>query len=129
MANGGLHPTSVGPRILQVVDQDGEFDESQVQSYMQDVGMEGAGPDYNVVSIMGPQSSGKSTLLNALALKGGVVLAALAAVGALQVQHQRQRRGDARRRRQPHAARGLVPARKRIHLLETRPKLRQRAGN
>lgn len=70
MANGGLHPTSVGPRILQVVDQDGEFDESQVQSYMQDVGMEGAGPDYNVVSIMGPQSSGKSTLLNALVRKG-----------------------------------------------------------
>ena len=70
MANGGLHPTSVGPRILQVVDQDGEFDESLVQSYMQDVGMEGAGPDYNVVSIMGPQSSGKSTLLNALVRKG-----------------------------------------------------------
>lgn len=70
MASGGLNPTSLGPRILQVVDQDGNIDDESVKAYMEQVGVEVAGSAYNVVAIMGPQSSGKSTLLNSLVSVG-----------------------------------------------------------
>ncbi|KAL6774184.1 hypothetical protein ACKKBG_A24075 [Auxenochlorella protothecoides x Auxenochlorella symbiontica] len=64
--SGALDPSSLAPRILQVVQGDGTFDEPAVQAYMHSSGVESTGIDYTVVAIMGPQSSGKSTLLNAL---------------------------------------------------------------
>ena len=63
-------PDSVMPQssagILQVVSGDGEFKEDSVISFMRDNDVQDAGVDYQVVAITGPQSSGKSTLMNAL---------------------------------------------------------------
>lgn len=81
--SGALDPSSLAPRILQVVQGDGTFDEPAVQAYMHSSGVESTGIDYTVVAIMGPQSSGKSTLLNALVccrvvvVGGGVDLVAV----------------------------------------------------
>ena len=55
--------------ILQVVNGDGEYNASGVTSFVLETGVESAGVDYTVVAIMGPQSSGKSTLLNNLVRK------------------------------------------------------------
>ena len=52
--------------ILQVVNGDGEFNADGVTDFIHTSGVETAGVDYTVVAIMGPQSSGKSTLLNNL---------------------------------------------------------------
>ena len=52
--------------ILQVVDGDGDFNTSGVVGFVHETGVEASGVDYTVVAIMGPQSSGKSTLLNHL---------------------------------------------------------------
>ena len=52
--------------ILQVVNGDGEFNTSGVGEFVRETGVESAGVAYTVVAIMGPQSSGKSTLLNNL---------------------------------------------------------------
>ena len=52
--------------ILQVVNGDGEFNTSGVAEFVHETGVESAGVGYTVVAIMGPQSSGKSTLLNNL---------------------------------------------------------------
>lgn len=52
--------------ILQVVDGDAEFNAAGVDSFVKSSGVESAGVGYTVVAIMGPQSSGKSTLLNHL---------------------------------------------------------------
>ena len=52
--------------ILQVVDAEGEFNNPGVSELVKAAGVEGAGVAYTVVAIMGPQSSGKSTLLNHL---------------------------------------------------------------
>lgn len=60
----GTSGTSQG--ILQVVDGSGEIQSKEVQNVVQEWGIESCGVDYSVVSIMGPQSSGKSTLMNHL---------------------------------------------------------------
>jgi len=52
--------------VLQVVDGEGEFNASGVNDFMRNEGVENSGVDYTIVAIMGPQSSGKSTLLNHL---------------------------------------------------------------
>lgn len=52
--------------ILQVVNGDGDFNTSGVVDFVHQTGVEASGVDYTVVAIMGPQSSGKSTLLNHL---------------------------------------------------------------
>ena len=57
-------PTSAG--ILQVVSGDGTFNTEGVDKFVKDTGVESSGVGYTVVAIMGPQSSGKSTLLNHL---------------------------------------------------------------
>lgn len=53
-------------QVLQVVSGDGQFNTGGVEQFVKDTGVEGAGVGYTVVAIMGPQSSGKSTLLNNL---------------------------------------------------------------
>ncbi|XP_077211789.1 protein ROOT HAIR DEFECTIVE 3-like [Tasmannia lanceolata] len=49
-----------------LIDGDGVFNVSGLESFMKAVKLAGCGLSYAVVSIMGPQSSGKSTLLNHL---------------------------------------------------------------
>lgn len=56
--------------ILQLVSGDGTFDVEAVERYLEEAGIRDAGTAYTVVSIMGPQSSGKSTLLNAVVRTG-----------------------------------------------------------
>lgn len=50
----------------QLIDGDGTFNVSGVDTFIKEVKLEECGLSYAVVSIMGPQSSGKSTLLNHL---------------------------------------------------------------
>ncbi|CAN6926068.1 unnamed protein product [Brassica oleracea] len=50
----------------QLIDGDGVFNVSGVDHFFKEVKLEECGLSYAVVSIMGPQSSGKSTLLNHL---------------------------------------------------------------
>ncbi|XP_047334056.1 protein ROOT HAIR DEFECTIVE 3 homolog 1-like isoform X2 [Impatiens glandulifera] len=50
----------------QVIDGDGTFNAAGVDNFMKEVKLAEYGLSYAVVSIMGPQSSGKSTLLNNL---------------------------------------------------------------
>lgn len=49
-----------------LIDGDGAFNVSGIENFMKDVKLTECGLSYAVVSIMGPQSSGKSTLLNHL---------------------------------------------------------------
>lgn len=51
-------------KIVQIVDDKGEFHTSDLVECVKRSGIEDAGRKYTVVAIMGPQSSGKSTLLN-----------------------------------------------------------------
>ncbi|XP_057455236.1 protein ROOT HAIR DEFECTIVE 3-like [Lotus japonicus] len=50
----------------QLIDGDGTFNASGIETFMKEVKLGECGLSYAVVSIMGPQSSGKSTLLNHL---------------------------------------------------------------
>ncbi|KAL5096389.1 hypothetical protein RYX36_000716 [Vicia faba] len=50
----------------QLIDGDGIFNDSGIDKFMKEVKLEECGLSYAVVSIMGPQSSGKSILLNNL---------------------------------------------------------------
>ncbi|KAJ7951632.1 Protein ROOT HAIR DEFECTIVE 3-like [Quillaja saponaria] len=50
----------------QLIDGDGVFNVSGIETFMKEVKLGECGLSYAVVSIMGPQSSGKSTLLNNL---------------------------------------------------------------
>ena len=52
--------------ILQVVSGDAEFNDDGVVSFMREHDVQDAGVEYQVVAITGPQSSGKSTLMNAV---------------------------------------------------------------
>lgn len=52
--------------ILQLVDGDGVFQEKSVAEFVKQHGLASAGVGYQVVAITGPQSSGKSTLMNAV---------------------------------------------------------------
>lgn len=52
--------------ILQVVNGDGEFNEEGVNGFIEQHNIRDVGVGYQVIAITGPQSSGKSTLMNAL---------------------------------------------------------------
>lgn len=52
--------------ILQVVNGEGEFNENGVNDFVERHSIRDVGVGYQVVAITGPQSSGKSTLMNAL---------------------------------------------------------------
>lgn len=49
---------------VQLIDGDGEFQADGVAQFINDRGIAECGANYQVVAIMGPQSSGKSTLMN-----------------------------------------------------------------
>lgn len=53
-------------QVSQVVSGDGEFNESGVRQFVSAAHIDTAGVDYQTIAITGPQSSGKSTLMNAL---------------------------------------------------------------
>ena len=52
--------------ILQVVNGDGDFNNAGVEEFVKQHRISEAGVGYQVVAITGPQSSGKSTLMNAV---------------------------------------------------------------
>lgn len=52
--------------ILQVVNGDGEFNEEGVNEFIRRHNVNDVGVGYQIVAITGPQSSGKSTLMNAV---------------------------------------------------------------
>lgn len=51
---------------MQIIDPDGEFKDAGLDSFVEEVKLGGCGVSYIVTSIIGPQSSGKSTLMNHL---------------------------------------------------------------
>ena len=53
-------------KLTQVVSGNGDFKEDEVENFIRENGVETAGLDYQVIAITGPQSSGKSTLMNVL---------------------------------------------------------------
>ena len=53
-------------QVMQVVSGDGDFNESGVRQFVSAARIDTAGVDYQTIAITGPQSSGKSTLMNAL---------------------------------------------------------------
>ncbi|VAI27484.1 unnamed protein product [Triticum turgidum subsp. durum] len=57
---------AAGAQAVQLIDGEGEFAGESAERFMTAAGVAGCGLSYAVVSIMGPQSSGKSTLLNLL---------------------------------------------------------------
>lgn len=57
---------STDQQVLQVVSGDGEFNEADVRRFVSAAHIDTAGVDYQTIAITGPQSSGKSTLMNAL---------------------------------------------------------------
>ena len=61
-ASGSVSMTAV----LQVVDDDGNYQEQAVQTFLRNQQLDAAGINYQIIAIMGPQSSGKSTLMNAV---------------------------------------------------------------
>jgi hypothetical protein len=52
--------------ILQLVDGDGVFQDKNLAEFVKKHNVASAGVGYQVVAITGPQSSGKSTLMNAV---------------------------------------------------------------
>ena len=52
--------------ILQVVNGEGEFNEEAVNAFIKQHNINDVGVGYQIVAITGPQSSGKSTLMNTL---------------------------------------------------------------
>jgi len=53
-------------QTLQLVDANGDLNRNGLQDFVSQNQIDSAGVDYTVVAITGPQSSGKSTLLNNL---------------------------------------------------------------
>ena len=50
--------------LLQVVSGSGEFNNALVREFLTKNKLDQSGVDYQIIAITGPQSSGKSTLLN-----------------------------------------------------------------
>jgi ABC-type lipoprotein export system ATPase subunit len=51
---------------IQIIDGSGVYQDENVQDFIEQHDLPKAGVKYTTVAIMGPQSSGKSTLLNAV---------------------------------------------------------------
>lgn len=56
--------------VVQVISGDGQFEEDDVQRFVDENRLAACRTNYQVVAIMGPQSSGKSTLLNQVVSSG-----------------------------------------------------------
>ena len=70
-SNNNMSPTDA----LQVVDADANFDERAAARAAEAAGLPRASDGrYGVVAVMGPQSSGKSTLLNAMVRRASGLL-------------------------------------------------------
>ncbi|KAK9811028.1 hypothetical protein WJX73_007637 [Symbiochloris irregularis] len=52
--------------VQQLVSSEGEFETAAVERFFKDQQLDGAGVNYQIVAVTGPQSSGKSTLMNTL---------------------------------------------------------------
>ena len=61
---GRTGPSRLGPAPL--ITDDGKWAGVAAEQHLQAVGFDARGSNYSVVAVVGPQSSGKSTLLNAL---------------------------------------------------------------
>ena len=59
-------PSLQPPRPAQLIDEHGALDRAVADGHFQEGGFARSGLNYGVVSVIGPQSSGKSSLLNAL---------------------------------------------------------------
>lgn len=79
-----------GP-VLQVVSGDGQFDTEGVEAFVRANKIDTAGVDYDIVAITGPQSSGKSTLLNHLVRQQAAGGGSAAVAGRRRVRHVRAR--------------------------------------
>lgn len=55
----------------QVISADGAYEEAYIGEFLERNSLSEAGVSYTTVAIMGPQSSGKSTLLNAVVRSSG----------------------------------------------------------
>jgi ABC-type lipoprotein export system ATPase subunit len=55
---------------VQMIDGDGAFHEQDVKDFVARTGVAESRANYQVVAIMGPQSSGKSTLMNHVVRRG-----------------------------------------------------------
>ena len=60
--------------VVQVVDEAGEFNKD-LEDFVKRSAVGNAGTDYQIIAITGPQSSGKSTLMNVLVRNSHVVVA------------------------------------------------------
>ena len=60
---GLIHIMGDPAKVVQVVNEVGEFNEA-LEDFVQRSSVGNAGTDYQIVAITGPQSSGKSTLMN-----------------------------------------------------------------
>ena len=56
--------SSAKKNMMQLIDENGRLDEDACESFLHESGAIEWNRNYGVISIMGPQSSGKSTLLN-----------------------------------------------------------------
>ena len=52
--------------VLHLVDDDGAYQDQAVEAFLREQQLDAAGVNYQIIAIMGPQSSGKSTLMNAV---------------------------------------------------------------
>jgi hypothetical protein len=52
-------------QTLQLVDAEADYNTDGMQAFATQSGLENCGQDYQIIAVMGPQSSGKSTLMNA----------------------------------------------------------------
>lgn len=90
---------------VQVIDGDGEFQEDALKTWVNDTGVAGSQANYQVVAIMGPQSSGKSTLMNHLVR--GACMANSAMIGGACAPHgaagAAREKAEARAQRMLHA--------------------------
>ncbi|KAF8071092.1 RHD3 [Scenedesmus sp. PABB004] len=93
---------AAAPDCCQVIDGEGNFQEAALEAFVAANGVVNARTNYQVVAIMGPQSSGKSTLMNHLVRRR----APRAGGGAL-----RRGRGRVRRRAAAAAAVAATAAR------------------
>ncbi len=51
---------------MQLVDAEADYNTDGMQAFAAQSGLENCGQDYQIIAVMGPQSSGKSTLMNAV---------------------------------------------------------------